>query len=85
MRRNVLLVGGVVAVLVVVVVGWTVLQASGQDVTVVRPGDVAQCGPAWRTMDAAKPSAVYNELHGVVAVAPDNVWLWALWARSWRR
>jgi hypothetical protein len=74
MRRNVLLVGGALAVLVVAAAGWLVLQAAGKDVSVVRPGDVPQCGSAWRSVEAAKPSAIYNELHGVAAVAVDDVW-----------
>ncbi len=74
MRRNLLLAGGVVAVLVVVVAGWLALHASGKDVGVVRPSEVPKCGPAWRSVEAAKPSPEYNELHGVVAIAPDNVW-----------
>ncbi len=74
MRRNLLLASGVAAALVIALAGWLALQASGKGASVVRPGDVPQCGPAWRSVEAAKPSAEYNELHGVVAVAPDNVW-----------
>jgi hypothetical protein len=74
MRRNVLLVGGAVVALVIATAGWLVLQAASKDANLVRPGDVPQCGPAWRSVEAAKPSAIYNELHGVAAVAPDDVW-----------
>jgi len=76
MQRNLLLAGSIATVLIVAAAGWLVLQASGKDPSadVVLPGNVPACGLAWRLLDAAKPSPIYNELHGVVAIAPDNVW-----------
>src|SRR5438105_1923775 len=72
--RKVFLTGGAVAVLIIAAVGWLVLQAAGKDTNLLRPGDVPQCGWAWRSVEAAKPSAIYNELHGVAAVAANDVW-----------
>ena len=54
--------------------GWFALQAAGKDANLVRPGDVPRCGAAWRSVEVAKPSAIYNELHGVAAVGADDVW-----------
>jgi hypothetical protein len=64
----------IVIALATALTAWLLLKDSGKDEAFARPSDVPQCGLAWRPVDAAKPSPIYNELHGVAVLSPDNAW-----------
>src|SRR4051794_20789959 len=74
MRKNVMVAAIALAALGLALTAWLTWQASGKEAGVTRPGDVPPCGLAWRTVDVAKPSPIYNELHGVVALSENDVW-----------
>src|SRR4051812_17226981 len=74
MRKNALVASIALVALVLALTAWLIWQASGKETGVTRPGDVPHCGLAWRSIEAAKPSPIYNELHGVVALSEENAW-----------
>jgi hypothetical protein len=74
-----LLVAGGGLLVLAVAAWWAVTGPLGSlgalgDRKVIKPEDVAACGPAWRVVQSPDPSKEYSELHAIAATMSGEMW-----------